>query len=62
VHEEAARKRLSVAYLAPLLAAYPVPVLTPLFALAAKALPRSLREASFTITIGERLYVARAES
>jgi SAM-dependent methyltransferase len=59
LHEEAARKRLSVAYLAPLFSAYPVPVLTPLVSLTARLLPRPLREAPFTVTIGERLYVAR---
>lgn len=59
VHEQAARKRLSLAYLAPLLAAYPVPLLTPLATRLARVLPRSLNEARFTVTIGERLYVAR---
>jgi SAM-dependent methyltransferase len=61
VHEEAARKRLSLAYLAPLFEAYPVPVLTPLASLAGRVAPRPLREARFTVTIGERLYVARRE-
>lgn len=60
VHEEPARKTLSVAFLAPLLEAYPVPVLTPLASMAVRILPRAAREARFRVTIGERLYVARA--
>jgi SAM-dependent methyltransferase len=59
VHEEAARKHLSLAYVAPLFDAYPVPVLTALATRLARALPRVAREARFTLTIGERLYVAR---
>jgi SAM-dependent methyltransferase len=62
VRESAARKRLSLAYLDPLFKAYPVPLLTLASALLARVLPRALREARFTVTIGERLYVARRES
>jgi SAM-dependent methyltransferase len=62
VYEAAARKRLSLAYLDPLLGTYPVPILTPVSRILARALPRSLREARLTLTIGERLYVARRES
>ena len=62
MHDEAARKRLSLAYLAPLLETYPVPLLTPLARLAFRLMPRLLREARLTITIGERLYVARREA
>jgi SAM-dependent methyltransferase len=62
VHETAARKRLSLAYLDPLFQTYPVPLLSPASRLLARLLPRALREASFTMTIGERLFVARRES
>lgn len=60
--ETGARKRLSLAYLDPLLRAYPVPALTRLSAFVFRTLPRALREARFTVTIGERLYVARREA
>ncbi len=61
LHEEPARKRLSLSYLAPLFDAYPVPILTPAFSFLARIAPASLREARFTGAIGERLYVARRE-
>ena len=62
VHETAARKILSLAYLDPLFQTYPVPLLSPASRLLTRLLPRPLREARFTVTIGERLFVARRES
>lgn len=62
VHEEAARKSLSLDFVAPLFVAYPVPVLTPLASLAARITPRPLREARVGVTIGERFYVGRKPS
>jgi SAM-dependent methyltransferase len=59
VRESPARKKLSLAFVDPLLRAYPVPVLTSVSARLVRALPRALREGSFTLPIGERLYIAR---
>jgi hypothetical protein len=59
VHEEAARKNLSLGFLTPLLEAYPVPLLTPVASFVTRILPSVVREARFSVTIGERLYVAR---
>jgi SAM-dependent methyltransferase len=58
-HEERAMKYLSVAFVAPLFTRYPVPVITPGMELLNRLLPASLREASFRVSIGERLLVGR---
>jgi len=57
--EGRAVKSLSVAFMAPLLRQYPVPVLTPLFDLARRALPRGIAEATFSVSIGERFVLAQ---
>lgn len=58
-HEERAMKYLSVAFAAPLFTRYPVPLITPGMELLHRLLPAPLREASFKISIGERLLVGR---
>jgi SAM-dependent methyltransferase len=58
-HEERARKYLSVEFTAPLFTRYPVPLITPAMELLHRLLPARLREASFKISIGERLLVGR---
>jgi SAM-dependent methyltransferase len=57
-HEEPARKYLSVAFAAPLFERYPVVGLTPAASFLQRILPRPLREASFRVSIGERLLVS----
>ncbi len=57
--EGTARKSLSLAFMAPLLKQYPVPVLTPLFGIVESVIPRRLSEATFTVSIGERLVLAQ---
>lgn len=54
-----ATKCLSVGFTAPLLRRYPVPLLTPTMSLFYRFMPRSLRDASFRVSIGERLQVGR---
>jgi SAM-dependent methyltransferase len=58
-HEEPAMKCLSVAFTAPLFTRYPVALLTPAMELLHRLLPARLREASFQVSIGERLLVGR---
>jgi hypothetical protein len=58
-HEERAMKYLSVEFTAPLFTRYPVPLITPAMELLHRLLPARLREASFKISIGERLLVGR---
>ncbi len=58
-HEERAMKYLSVAFTAPLFKRYPVALITPAMDLLHRFLPAPLREASFKISIGERLLVGR---
>lgn len=58
-HEERAMKYLSVAFAAPLFKRYPVALITPAMDFLHRLLPAALREASFKISIGERLLVGR---
>jgi hypothetical protein len=58
-HEERAMKYLSMAFAAPLFKRYPVALITPAMDLLHRLLPAALREASFKISIGERLLVGR---
>ena len=58
-YEEPAMKYLSVAFTAPLFKLYPVAGITPAVDFLDRILPARLREASFKVSIGERLLVGR---
>jgi SAM-dependent methyltransferase len=59
VLDKSAKKCISLDFTAPLLRRYPVRLLTPIFDILHRAMPKAIRDASFEVSIGERLCIGR---